>query len=120
MSLLDLFFAVAVPFTIVCVVVAGVVRSYAARKGIYDGEEGAARRDAINQNFRTNTGAVVIAVIFFALWGLMVAGLVEQWGAILFTFVVSALLLIPFFTVCLGVIMVYMFAVHAYVKLRDG
>ncbi|MCA1789558.1 MAG: hypothetical protein LC667_06810 [Thioalkalivibrio sp.] len=63
--------------------------------------------------------SAVIGVIFFILWGLTVAGLVEQWGAIFFTFVVSALLLIPFFTVCLGVIMLYNFAVHAYVKLRD-
>lgn len=118
MPLLDAFFATAVPFVIFCVVVAVVFRSYAERRGIYEGTEGEARRDAINQKFRTNKGAVVIGVIFTVLWGLMVAALVQQWGAVAFTFVVSALLLIPFFTVCVGVIMLYTFAVHAWARYK--
>ncbi len=119
MRLLDAFFTLAVPFIVVCVVVAVVVRSYAERRRIYEGTEGEARRDAINEKFRTNRGAVVIGVIFAMLWGVTVAGLVQESGAVAFTFVVSALLLIPFFTVCVGVIMLYTLAVHAWASYKN-
>lgn len=116
MQLLDAFFTLAVPFIVVCVVVALVVRSYAERRGIYDNAEGEARRDAVNEKFRTTRGAVVIGVIFAVLWGVTVVGLVQDRGAVAFTFVVSALLLVPFFTVSVGVIMLYTLAVHAYAR----
>lgn len=119
MPLLDAFFAFAVPVGFLCVLVAVGARSYDRVYGIYRGEEGAARRDAINQRFRTNTGALVILAVFLLLWAVTVAGLVERWGAIFFTFVVAVLLLLPFLTVCAGVVMLYMFAVHGYARAKD-
>ena len=77
MAFLDAFFALAVPFTIFCVIFAFVVQKYHAKRGIYRGPDGAARRDLVNTKYRTNAGAVVIGVIFLGLWGLAVGALVE-------------------------------------------
>ena len=118
MPLLDAFFAVAPPFVIISLFLGALAVSYAKSRGVYEGDEGAARRDAVNAKYRTTTGAVVIGGIFVVLWGVTVAALIEQWGAIAFTFVVAAFLIIPFLTVCTAVIMVYMFAVHGYAKTR--
>ncbi|MEE4329913.1 MAG: hypothetical protein V2J10_03540 [Wenzhouxiangella sp.] len=120
MSLLDVFFKIAVPFVVLTMVFAGFALRYDRTRGIYRGEEGASRRDQINRRYRTNTGAVVIGILFLGVWGLLVAGLIEQWGAIFFTFVVAALLLLPVGTVAVCVIAVYMFAVHAFARLRNG
>ena len=116
--MLDLFFSIAVPFIILCVIVAKVALAYNADKGIYQGAEGAHRRDAINEQFRTNRGAIVVAVIFVLLWALTLWGLIESWGATFFTFVIGFLMIIPFMAVCAGVIMIYMFAVHAYANAK--
>ena len=120
MSILDAFFTVAPPFAIFSMLVASVTISHAKRRGIYAGEEGEARRAAVNRKYHTNMGAAVIGGCFVLLWFVTVAALVEQWGAIFFTFVVSALLIIPYFAVCAAVIMLYMLAVHGYAKARDG
>ena len=119
MSVLDTFFSAAVPFVVVSLVVAQVAQRYASTRGVYEGTDGAARRDAINKRYRTNAGAVVIAAVFLALWGVTVAALVEQWGAIFFTFVISGLLLLPFATVGACAIMLYMFAVHGVAAMKD-
>lgn len=111
--LLDLFFKAAVPFTILCLVAAKVVIAIDRRRGIYATEEGERRRDRINREHRTTRGALVIALIFLVLWILTIASLIEEWGAIFFTFVVGALILIPYMTVCAGAIALYMFVVHA-------
>ncbi len=120
MSILDAFFTVAPPFAIFSMLFASFAISYAKRRGIYVGEEGEARRDAVNRKYGTNKGAAVIGGFFVLLWLVTVAALVEQWGAILFTWIVSALLIIPYFTVCAAVIMLYMFAVHGYAKAKGG
>lgn len=120
MPLLDAFFSVAVPFVIVSFIAAKAALAWQEKNGIYEGAEGAARRDGINEKFRTNQGAIVIAVLFLMLWGVMLAGLIERWGPEFFTFVIAALLLIPFATVCGAAIMVYMFAVHGYAKAKGG
>ena len=119
MPLLDAFFSVAVPFVVVSIVVAKVAQRYAGARGVHQGADGANRRDGINARYRTNTGAVVIGVLFLALWGVIVAGLVEQWGAVFFTFVVAVLLLLPVTTVAACAIMLYMFAVHGYAAMRN-
>ena len=111
--ILDLFFKAAVPFLIVCVVVAKIVLGVHRRRGIYSSPAGVQRRDEINRKHKTNLGAAVIAVVFALLWVLMLFALIEEWGAVFFTFVVSALMLIPFMAVCAGAIMLYMFIVHA-------
>ena len=116
--ILDLFFKAAVPFLLVCMVVAKIAFAVQRRRGIYASPEGALRRDEINRKYRTNRGAVVITVVFALLWVLMLLALIEEWGAVFFTFVVSALMLIPFMAVCAGAIMIYMFAIHAKANAR--
>ena len=118
MQALDLFFKMAVPFAILCVIVASVAVSYNRRFGVYDSASGAARRDAINRDYGTMRGAKVIAGIFVMLWGLTCAALVESAGLSAFAIVIGALITIPFMAVCTGVIMIYMFAVHGYANLK--
>ena len=67
-------------------------------------------------------GAAVIAGVFVVLWVLMLLALIEEWGAIFFTFVIAALMILPLLAVCSCVIMVYMFTVHgiANAKARRG
>lgn len=118
MSILDVFFRFAVPVVIVGVVLAKLGIGFDKVHGIYRGPEGAARRDAINEKFRTNLGAIVIAGLFVVLWGLTVAALVDELGAIFFTFVIAALLIIPFTTVCAVVVLIYTYAVHGYANAK--
>lgn len=118
MSILDVFFSLAVPFVIFGLIAAKVGIGFDRVKGIYRGPEGAARRDAINAKFRTNRGAIVIAGIFAVLWGLTVAALIEELGAVFFTFVIAVLMIIPFMTVCAVAIAIYMFSVHGYAKAK--
>lgn len=120
MSLLDAFFRLAVPLVVLAVIFAGVAHRYDRTRGLYRGKAGASRRDEINRRYRTNTGAVVIGVVFLGIWGLLVASLIEQWGAIFFTFVIAVLLLLPVGTVAVCVIAIYMFAVHGFARLREG
>ena len=119
MSLLDVFFKAAVPFVVVSVVAATALLSRNRVRGVYRGAEGAARRDAVNRTYRTNTGSVVIAVIFLGIWGMVVADLVGRWGAVFFTFVVSVLLLLPFSVVCACAILLYTLAVHGWARTKD-
>ena len=119
MPILDAFFTVAPPFLLFCLLFASIALSYNKRRGIYEGAEGAKRRDAVNKKYRTTAGAVVIAGVFTMFWGVTVAALLEQWGPRAFTFVVSAILVVPFLTVCAAVIMLYMFAVHGFAKARS-
>lgn len=113
---LDAFFSLAVPFVVFGLIVAKLGLGYESVRGIYRGPDGAARRDAINEKFRTNRGAVVIAGLFTVLWGFTVAGLVDMWGAVFATFLIGVLLIIPFTTVCAVAIMIYMFSVHGFAK----
>jgi len=119
MPLLDAFFSLAVPLVVVTVLVAGFALRYDGVRGIYGGEEGAARRDEVNRTYRTNLGAIVIGLIFLGVWGVLVAGLIEQWGAVFFTFVIATLLLLPVFTVAVCVITLYMYVVHGVARLRS-
>jgi hypothetical protein len=117
-SLLDAFLRLAVPLVVVTVVLAGVVVRYDRARGIYRGEEGATRRDEINRTYRTNPAAIAIGVVFLGVWGVMVAAMIEQWGAVFFTFVVAVLLLIPVGTVAVCVIAIWTLAVHAFANAR--
>ncbi len=119
MFVLDLFFKLAVPFVIVSVIVAKVALGVDRTVGIYDSAAGEARRDQINRDYKTNRGSAVIAGIFVVLWGLTLAAMVESMGAVFFTFVIGALMIIPFMTVCACVIMVYNLAVHGYAHAKS-
>ncbi len=117
--LLDLFFSAAVPFMVICVVVAKLGAAFCERRGVYKTPEGEARRDAINERYRTNLGSLVIAVVFVLLWVLTVYELVQRWGAIFFTFAIGAVIVIPYMAVCAGVIMMYTLAVHGAAKAKS-
>jgi len=118
MPLLDAFFSLAVPIVVATVILSSVALRFNRSRGIYSGEEGAARRDEVNRSYRTNTGAVVIGVVFAGVWALLVAGMIEQWGPIFFTFVIAVLLLLPVFTVAACVIAIYMYIVHGVAAAR--
>lgn len=120
MSFLDAFFSIGPPIIIGSLLITTFAVSVARSRGVYEGEEGEKRRDAVNAKYRTTIGAVVIGGIFVMLWGVTVASLIEEWGAIFFTYVVAALLIIPFLAVCAAVIALYMFAVHGYAKTKEG
>ena len=120
MHALDLFFKLAVPFTILCVIVAKLALGFDRSVGIYDSAEGEARRDAINREYNTNAGAAVIAGIFVVLWGLTLASMIQSTGQVFFSVVIGAVVAIPFMAVCVGVIMVYTFAVHGYANAKRG
>ena len=119
MHLLDVFFQLAVPLALGATVVAPLVLTFAKGRGIYRGEDGAARRDDVNARYRTNAAAIVICVVFLGLWGAVVAGLLQEWGATFGAFLVAALLVVPFGATCGVVIMLYVLAIHAYASLRD-
>jgi len=119
MSILDAFFSVAVPLVVLTLIVGAVVQHYDKARGIYRGKDGSDRRSEINKRWGTNKGAVVIGVIFLGVWGLIVAALIEQWGAVFFTFVVAALMLIPVATVAVCVIALYTLLVHAIANARQ-
>ncbi|MEM7417785.1 MAG: hypothetical protein AAF389_20010 [Gemmatimonadota bacterium] len=72
-----------------------------------------------NEKYGTTKGAMVIAGLFVVLWGLTVLAMIESWGAIFFTFVIAAVIVIPFMAVCAGAIMIYTFAVHGYAHVRN-
>ncbi len=116
--LLDLFFKVAVPLVGIGVVVSKVMIARNKRKGFYEGESGMARRDQINKKYRTNRGAVIIGIACLGIWGLIVAELVNRCGAILFSYVVSALMLIPMFAVYSVLLLIYMGSVHGFANLK--
>ena len=110
--ILDVFFKIAVPVAIGGMVFAKLMIARNNARPFYSGAEGAARRDAINQRYQTNKAAIVIAILFVPIYGLVVAGLIEEWGPKFFTFVISALLLLPTMVVYSVVLMIYCFAVH--------
>lgn len=111
-SLLDLFFKLAVPFTVFCVIIAKVGIGLAKRHGVYSTAEGEQRRDEINRKHRTNRGAAIIATLCALVWILMLFGMIESMGAKFATFLIWALLALPFGTVCTGIIMLYLATVH--------
>lgn len=119
--LLDAFFKLAVPLVIFGVAFAYFVLSLNSRYQFYGDEEGKLRRAEINHKYRTNRGAVIIAFIFLLIYSGIVYGLIDEWGAKFFTFVISFLMIIPVMTICSLVIMLYMHAVHgwAHVKVRS-
>ncbi|MEM7469519.1 MAG: hypothetical protein AAF387_21935 [Pseudomonadota bacterium] len=118
--ILDVFFDIAIPLVVVGVVVAKLVLSRVGPQGIYATDKEKKTRDAINQQYRTNRGAAVIAGIFVLIYVFIVFALIEQWGAIFFTFVISVLMLLPVATVCGVVIMFYTFSVHAWANSKSA
>ena len=109
---LDAFFKVAVPLTIVGAAVAKLMIAVNRRRPFYPTAADERRRDAINRRYRTNRAALIIAVIFLLAWMVIVASLVEQWGAKLLTLLVSVFMILPVGTVCCVVILLYSSAVH--------
>ena len=116
--ILDAFFAVAVPLTIGGVVLSKLLIRRNAEKPFYPGEEGEAIRDRVNEQHRTTRGAIIILILFVPLYGLLVYGLIDEWGARFFTFVIAALMLIPVMTVYGVVTAIYMSCVHGAAALK--
>ena len=119
-AFLDVFFGFAIPFVIVSVVLAKVAVAWDRRHGIYRSAEGEQRRDEINRTYGTNKGAIVIGLVFLGIYGLGVASLIEEWGPRFFTFVISALLVIPFLAVTSCAIALYMGLVHVCANMKSN
>lgn len=120
--LIDVFFKFAVPLTIFAVAVAVAVLRYNRRRPVYSGADGARRRDAINKQYKTNRGSVVICVIVAVFYMLTVYNLFDHVGArgYVFATVVSVFLVIPFGTVAGALILLYTLAVHFIANRKGG
>ena len=116
--ILDAFFQFAVPFVMVVVVVASLVLTRHRQRPFYADEDGPARRDAINKKYGVNKGMVLIALVFLAVYVVIVISLVERWGPQFFTWVIAALMLLPVGAVCAGAVALYGLTVHALANRR--
>lgn len=114
--LIDHFFKLAVPIIVLSMIVSRLAVWRNNRKPFYEGEEGEARRDAINKRYRTTLKSIIICILFVGVWLLLVATLVDVWGYTALTYIVGGFLLLPVGTVCAAVIALYMAAVHGAAK----
>ncbi len=120
--LIDVFFKLAVPLTIFTLLVAVAVLRYNRRRPVYSGADGARRRDAINERYKTNRGGIVIGLIVAAFYVLTVYGLFDHVGprGYVFATVVGVLLLIPFATVAGALVLLYTLVVHFIANRKGG
>ena len=111
--ILDLFFSLAIPMIIIGLVVGFVIKTVMERRGIYQDDEGKAKRDEINRTHRTNLSSLIIFIIFLMIYAMIFSSLIDEWGHTFNTYLVGVIISLPMLVLAAVVIAVYNLIVHA-------